>query len=298
MAAFPGWRVALLKALRAPVTAQNLRALDAWQRAEGGGARFNPLNTTQMARGASSYNSVGVRNYGNPNIGVQATAQTLLNGRYAPIVGLLRSGRATAQQIGTAVERSPWGTGGGVLRVLGSAPVALGGLTAPPRGLPAARPNTRSTLTPALLDLLNAGNTMFGLTALPSMPPIQSTRPPVRQALTKPGSGKTPRVTGKTVKFLEHFAAPYGLQITATTNGNHVKGSYHYKGRAVDFGGNPANMAQLMRTALSHPQDFTEAFYTGPGAPGYYIKNGRVYPNSALDRSVYNGHHDHVHLAR
>src|SRR5512146_1557714 len=99
MAAFPGWRVALLRALRAPVTPGNLRALDAWQRAEGGGASFNPLNTTQMARGASSYNSVGVRNFLSPQQGIQATAQTLVNGRYNPIVSLLRSGRATPAQI-------------------------------------------------------------------------------------------------------------------------------------------------------------------------------------------------------
>ena len=81
MAAYPGWETALLRRLRAPATKQNLRALAAWQRAEGGGASFNPLNTTQHSSGASNYNGVGVKNYRSPGQGTVATAQTLLNGR-------------------------------------------------------------------------------------------------------------------------------------------------------------------------------------------------------------------------
>src|SRR5690242_13579606 len=127
MAAFSGWAASLLHAIGAPVTAGNMRALLAWQRAEGGSASFNPLNTTQRARGASNYNSVGVKNFTSAKQGVQATAQTLMNGHYGNIVGLLRSGRASAEQIATAVAHSPWGTGGGVLRVLGSGPVPIPG---------------------------------------------------------------------------------------------------------------------------------------------------------------------------
>lgn len=125
MAAFGGWAAQLLHAIGAPVTAQNMRALIAWQRAEGGSARFNPLNTTQPAHGASAYNSVGVRNYGSAAQGLNATAKTLLNGRYGNIVNLFRSGKASAEQIATAVAASPWGTGKGVLRVLGAGPVPV-----------------------------------------------------------------------------------------------------------------------------------------------------------------------------
>jgi len=48
---------------------------------------------------------------------------------------------------------------------------------------------------------------------------------------------------------------------------------------------------------LTHPADFAEFFYTGPGNPGFFIKNGVVYPNSQLDPSVAAGHTNHVHLA-
>lgn len=127
MASFNGWQVGLLRSIGAPITRENLRFLNAWQAAEGGSAAFNPLNTTQPAPGASKYNSVGVRNFRGAQQGVLATAQTLLNGHYGPIVQLLRSGRATAAQLGTAVAHSPWGTGSGVLRVLGSGPAAVPG---------------------------------------------------------------------------------------------------------------------------------------------------------------------------
>jgi hypothetical protein len=116
-----------------------MRALQAWQQAEGGSASFNPLNTTQPSSGAGNYNSVGVKVYKSAQQGIHATAQTLLNGHYGSIVGLLRSGKATAEQIGTAVAHSPWGTGGGVLRVLGSGPVQVpGSPAAPPGGAPGA----------------------------------------------------------------------------------------------------------------------------------------------------------------
>ncbi len=125
MAAFGGYATAILKALGAPATPQNMLFLHAWAQAEGGGAKFNPFNTTQPAGDASNYNSVGVKNYTSPAEGVHETVATLLNGRYSPIVNLLRSGKATAQQLGSAVAQSPWGTGSGVLRVLGAGAVKV-----------------------------------------------------------------------------------------------------------------------------------------------------------------------------
>jgi len=131
-------------------------------------------------------------------------------------------------------------------------------------------------------------------------PPVAKVaRPYTRQAVPqKVDMAGFKHKTGKTINFLTAYAKPFGVQVTSTTHGNHVKGSYHYKGRAVDFGGSPQGMAALARAALSHPQDFVEMFYTGPGHPGFYIKNGKAYPLSSLDRSVYANHHDHVHLAR
>lgn len=127
-----GWKTAVLRGIGAPVNQNNLALLRAWQQAEGGGtannANFNPLNTTQPARGAGSINSVGVRSYRSAQQGIQATVQTLLNGHYTNVIHALRSGAApsvTAQ----AIADSPWGTGGGVLRVLGSGGGGGGGAT-------------------------------------------------------------------------------------------------------------------------------------------------------------------------
>lgn len=125
MAGFPGFVQALLDALNAPKTPQNRLFLQDWQRAEGGNANFNPFNTTEPAPGATNYNGVGVKNFTNPSEGVKATVDTLLNGHYGNIVGDLKGGKATAAQLATDVARSPWGTGSGVLRVLGAAPTKV-----------------------------------------------------------------------------------------------------------------------------------------------------------------------------
>jgi hypothetical protein len=134
MALPQNWAQSILRGIGAPVTPQNLRFLAAWQRAEGGGtannANFNPLNTTQGAGGAGSINSVGVKSYRSAGQGIKATVQTLLNGHYGDIVSGLRSGRASADQLARSRSLSTWGTGGGVLRVLGS-----GGSLSPAKGI-------------------------------------------------------------------------------------------------------------------------------------------------------------------
>lgn len=117
------WEAQILRGIRAPVTPQNVRFLDAWQRAEGGGtannANFNPLNTTQGAAGAGSINSVGVKSYRSPGQGIAATVQTLLNGHYGDIVSGLRQ-NVGANRLARSSSLSTWGTGSGVLRVLGA----------------------------------------------------------------------------------------------------------------------------------------------------------------------------------
>jgi len=127
MASYPGWQQALLRIIGAPATKQNIRFLDAWQRSEGGSARFNPLNTTFRVGGAGTYNSVGVKNYASPQQGAMATARTLLNGRYGGLVAGLRSGSADPRRLAQILGASPWGTSGELVsKVLGS-----GGLQQP-----------------------------------------------------------------------------------------------------------------------------------------------------------------------
>jgi hypothetical protein len=78
----PQWRERLLALLAAKVNPENLRLLSAWQRAEGGNAVENPLNTTRALEGSTAYNDAGVRNYRSaddprPVEGIAATAITL-----------------------------------------------------------------------------------------------------------------------------------------------------------------------------------------------------------------------------
>jgi hypothetical protein len=107
----------LLARLGMPQTAENVRALVAWQQAEGTRAAFNPLATTQGSAGANDFNSVGVKNYTSYAQGLDATVTTLCNGRYGEILAALLDG-SSASRLASAVERSPWGTGDGVRRVL------------------------------------------------------------------------------------------------------------------------------------------------------------------------------------
>lgn len=114
------WASDLLGRLGMPVTSENVRAMTAWAQAEGTDAAFNPLATTQSQTGATSFNSVGVKNYTSYDNGIDATVQTLTNGRYGAILTALRSGNS-AEAVARAVADSPWGTGDGVLRVLRAA---------------------------------------------------------------------------------------------------------------------------------------------------------------------------------
>lgn len=148
------------------MTPQNLVFLNAWARAEGGSASNNPFNTTQGAPGATSYNSVGVRNYVTPSQGIGATVQTLNNGRYGNILAALRAGN-NARAAASALASSPWGTGALVLKILGEAPAVATPPTAPPvAGLPAPQP-LRGRISPQALAVLNTGNRLFGLPELP-----------------------------------------------------------------------------------------------------------------------------------
>ena len=307
----PNWQAQILHAVGAPVTPANLTFLNAWARAEGGSASNNPFNTTQTGFGATgNYNSVGVKNYATPQGGIQATVNTLQNGRYGNILGALRQG-SNAMAAAQALANSPWGTGSLVERILGGGgqvtapppPVQTPGVAPPVRPLPA-----RQIPKVDLTALFNAGNRMFGLPELPagsitrpgSAPPRQPTQAPSSPpSATAPATKtKPPRVSGPTLRYIEHFAAPFGLTITSTTGGKHAKNSYHYRGRAVDFGGDPAKMAALAKYGLSHAGQFQELIYTGPGSPGFSILGGKVIPNSELDPGLFKQHEDHVHLAR
>ena len=106
------WKFRLLRAIKARGVKQNRRLLEAWARAEGGTAAYNPLNTTQPWPGATDYNTVHVKNYPNGAAGITATAITLTNGHYPGLVVDLKQGAKTAEQIvaDRRDEIKVWGT--------------------------------------------------------------------------------------------------------------------------------------------------------------------------------------------
>jgi hypothetical protein len=112
------WARDFLTKLNMPVTAENVRSVSAWEQAEGTKASFNPLATTQGGfAGETRFNSVGVKNYATYQDGIDANVHALMNGRYTNILDALRAGNS-AEAVAQAIANSPWGTHGGVLRVL------------------------------------------------------------------------------------------------------------------------------------------------------------------------------------
>jgi len=115
-----GWARDFLTKVGMPITSENLKAITAWEQAEGTAAHFNPLATTQSGfNGETRFNSVGVKNYATYQDGIDANADALTNGRYGNILAALRAGN-DATAVAQAIADSPWGTHDGVLRVLAS----------------------------------------------------------------------------------------------------------------------------------------------------------------------------------
>lgn len=111
---FPLWRFRLAAAGRFGYHPEVWKVWEAWARAEGGTARFNPFNTTEPWPGASEYNTAGVKNYPSAQAGIAATVATLRNGFYPGLVRDFTSPRGlTARQIvaRNAGELNTWGTG-------------------------------------------------------------------------------------------------------------------------------------------------------------------------------------------
>ena len=110
----------VVRGLGGKMTPEKLRFFEAWAQAEGTEARFNPFATTRRGyQGETSFNSVGVKNYVSPQQGIKATIDTLQLNYYTELTNLLKDPNATAEDLAKAVAASPWGTGTGVLRVLG-----------------------------------------------------------------------------------------------------------------------------------------------------------------------------------
>jgi hypothetical protein len=104
---------AILGAMGAPQNQPNINSMASWISHETPWppvARFNPMNTTESAPGATDYNSVGVKNYTSWGQGIAATVATLTGG-YPGIVAGFRSGQGVCGP-GHAAEFLKWSGGG------------------------------------------------------------------------------------------------------------------------------------------------------------------------------------------
>jgi hypothetical protein len=109
-----GWATQFLSKIGAPTTAANIQAMTTWMAYEGGhwknSANYNPLNTTlQTSQSTGSMNSVGVQRYASWDSGLDATVQTIRNGKYGNILAALQAGN-DPQAVIQAINASPWGT--------------------------------------------------------------------------------------------------------------------------------------------------------------------------------------------
>lgn len=120
------WIERVCDLLEIPQNHQTLRFFTAWQRAEGGEARWNPLNTTLRLSGTvdwtdpTDYNNIGVRNFEYAIAGVCATALTfqqrtnkgLLFGGLLTSLRQAKTADKTAEQLVTENESQIrlWGT--------------------------------------------------------------------------------------------------------------------------------------------------------------------------------------------
>jgi hypothetical protein len=114
----------LIAALGGHPTPATVRALETWQRMEGGSTNnpdtYNFLNTTLRVPGSHGTGNVaGVQAYPDFATGLRATIATLRNGYYDPIIQAIRTGNWTSTPA-LAHALKTW-SGGGYSAILGAA---------------------------------------------------------------------------------------------------------------------------------------------------------------------------------
>lgn len=131
----------ILKKLGTKVTCEKMLFFFAWRDGESSKSTYNPLATTHRdeanegcyynclkngvgykpsgCRSCPSGSSPGVRNYKTYNSGLNATYETLTNGRYPNVVRKLKNDKITALEIASEIkELRTWGTGGLVYDII------------------------------------------------------------------------------------------------------------------------------------------------------------------------------------
>jgi len=83
-----------------------------------------------------------------------------------------------------------------------------------------------------------------------------------------------------------------GVYVTSTTGGTHSATSYHYQGRAIDFGSDDYTNNSEAQAQARLSDKFGDGYFTELFGPAdWYVKDGNRSPGT------FPAHHDHLHLA-
>jgi hypothetical protein len=83
-----------------------------------------------------------------------------------------------------------------------------------------------------------------------------------------------------------------GVYVTSTTDGQHSPTSYHYSGKAIDFGSDDWSNGKESQAQARLADQFGDAYFLELFGPAdWYVKNGTRYAGT------FPGHHDHIHVA-
>lgn len=103
--------VAFLNKIGITPNYDNVASIVAWASMENTQALNNPLATERVVNlGETDFNTSGVKNYPNFQIGLDALQQTITNGLYQNLLNELSNGNYNS--ITNAIDNSPWGTKG------------------------------------------------------------------------------------------------------------------------------------------------------------------------------------------
>ena len=106
-----GWAHALLRAIGAPETPGNVQFVYQWEKAEGGGGKYNPLNQgpvpshPELTTTGSQYGG-GAADYASWDAGIQGAADYLNMGNYSAVKAALIANNP--DQARHALWSSPW----------------------------------------------------------------------------------------------------------------------------------------------------------------------------------------------
>lgn len=114
----------------------------------------------------------------------------------------------------------------------------------------------------------------------------------IRRLMRIDWMGKEP-VKGREIRDAARVALSVpGVYVTSTTGGTHSPTSYHYQGRAIDFGSDDWTNARETQAQARLADEFGDAYFTELFGPAnWYVKDGVRYAGT------FPAHHDHLHLA-